>query len=65
MKARVTLAIDIDATSPELNDGTVDVHSAILNHLRQLDPRMNTVEAEAEKLIVTFELDGDFEEIFP
>lgn len=65
MRANVTLLIHMDACSPDLNDGTVDVSHRILTMLTDAMPDRYVVEHTTEKLIVSFTLEGDFEEIFP
>lgn len=66
MRARVTLSIDIDATSPELNDGTVDVSHHIFNVLHDAaNGRISMVEESPERIIITLDLEGHFKEIFP
>lgn len=68
MRAEVTLRIELDAYAPELNDGTVNVSHKILQILTDAMPdrsTINVVEHTSETLIVSFPLDGDFEEIEP
>lgn len=66
MRANVTLRIEIDATAPELNDRTVDVSHAIRAMIRDnIKDYLACVEHTPETLIVSFALDGDFEEIHP
>lgn len=64
--AHITMDINIDASSPDLNDGTVAVSGLILEYLKGLElDNFQTVLVMPENLLVTFSAVGDFKEIHP